>query len=138
MLIIQDIIDFETIEELGNSMSKYSYENYINDVNSNADYKYTDWRVPTKEELLSISLKDNLYTKMFYYDKNQICIDTKIFYDYIDGDYYASTKVNDKVYRMYFDCLRFKVASIGNSVPCSGVQISEGNQRGRLRLVRDI
>ena len=63
----------------------YSYENYLNYVNTHKEYKYNNWRLPSKEELLTLELKDTFFARLFASSKqkkSQICIDTNIFYDH--------------------------------------------------------
>ena len=61
-----------------------SYENYFNHINSHKEYRYHDWRIPTKEELLSLEYKGGWFRRIFISRekvKNDLLINTDIFYD---------------------------------------------------------
>lgn len=133
----------QTINELKDSMRDQSYENYLNRVNMNPQYKYSDWRLPTKEELLSLTLSGSFIYRLFASKEkreNQICIDTNIFYDHKAGDYYTSTKCEEEegYYSISFDCKRFEKYTIMNSKPCHGVIVRCNTGNHRIRFVRDI
>ena len=95
-------------------LSKVSYQTYINYVNNTKSYKYTDWRLPTVEELKTLEYKGSIFQKMkasFFstlWIKNEEVaderwIDKDIFTDYKDGWYWTSEKdgFNEKKQQLY-------------------------------------
>ena len=127
-------------------LAGYSYENYLNHVNSKEEYKYDNWRLPTKEELLTLELKDSFVLRHFVSKEkreNEICIDTEIFYDHDEtvGWYWTSTaceKYPEDFVKISFNGLRFKPSRGPRGVPAWGTAIGCGKQgKERLRLVRD-
>jgi len=110
----------------------FSYENYLLYVNSHIEYKYTNWRLPSIEELESIGLHDTFYSnlrvKHIRLDANQgpynnveehklinmRSIDEDVFYDFKHTQvpcYWSSTAstVKDNYLAGCFDRYRYKV-----------------------------
>jgi hypothetical protein len=137
---------FQTLNELYSKEmdEKWSYEYYLNLVNNDPRYKYNNWRVPTKEELLTLELQDGFFAKMFAKDKEQSSIDRNIFYDDHGQTYWTCTKREDKdyYYTVNFGTYRFSKKSLMGSRDGhgSGAMISSSPRNGSnfLRLVRDI
>ena len=90
-----------------------SYENYLNYVNTHKEYKYNDWRLPTKEEVLTLQLRNNFFLKLFASRERQLhekAYDEEVFYDMKLGDYWTSTPCKDNPDEFVvvdFDTLRF-------------------------------
>jgi hypothetical protein len=132
-----------------------SYENYINYVNAHKVYKYNDWRLPTTDELLRLELHDNWLLRPFLSSsrvKNELNIDTNIFYDHILRDinqYWTQTEcIDDKGYKGYMIVYfknRFYQFSHGYGKGHvrgggGGVTLTACNRRynnAHIRLVRD-
>ena len=122
-----------------------SYENYLNHVNSKEEYKYDNWRLPTKEELLTLELKDSFFRYFVSNEKreNEICIDKEIFYDHDEtvGWYWTSTaseKKPEKFVIISFNGLRFKPSRGPRGIPAWGTAFSRDKTgKNSLRLVRD-
>ena len=95
MLTLKEYIDIynATPEE-----SYRSYENYLTHANTNKEYKYNDWRLPTIKELKTLEYKGYWIFKYFTssnHRNNDISINKDIFYDIRDNSdahYWASDK----------------------------------------------
>jgi len=91
-----DMLTYDDYKRLGYQDTEVSFEYYLNYVNTNPKYKYTDWRLPTIEELKTLEYKGYWIFKYFTsseHRKNDISIDKDIFYDIRDNDdalYWAS------------------------------------------------
>lgn len=141
----------ESIQKLFPNFIEDSYENYLNYVNNNESYQYSDWRVPTKDELLTLVQKDTFFTRLFTSSekkKSEKVLDTDIFYDdeirSIVG-YWSSTKCSesksgDGYLMVSFKALRFDQHSYAKGSQGSGVVVScrDKGSKFNLRLVRDI
>ena len=128
-----------------------SYENYLTYVNTHKEYKYTNWRLPTKEELLTLELKDTFFGRLFASSeqkKTQICIDTKIFYDhetrhvhkYWTSDACTNHNGEEGYISIDFNALRFDPKSYLKASPAWGIvyRCSSAYAKYDLRLVRDV
>jgi hypothetical protein len=143
------------IREIKPHLIHYSYENYIKYVNTHKAYKYSDWRLPSTDELLRLKLYNNWLLRPFVSDeriKHEINIDTKIFYDHRPRNiqtYWTGTECvqsdGDKGYEIISFNRRFYnfTSGYGKSTIYGGggkvsVDCSSKNFDGNLRLVRDI
>ena len=123
-----------------------SYENYLNLANTDPRYKYNNWRLPTKDEMLSLVLKDTFWARLRAtkeQKKSQRCIDDKIFYDDYGQRYWTTTKNKDGKYIIIsYGGVRFKPPiKLGRGWRSSfGPGFNEGEDRRKvsLRLVRDV
>ena len=131
--------------------SEGSYENYLNYVNTKKEYKYTNWRLPTKKELLRLELKDTFFRRLFSSNvqKNtQICIDVKLFYDHVIrhiNEYWTSDSCitgrgKDGYISVDFKALRFNPKSYSKASPAWGISYGCTAKHGKynIRFVRDI
>jgi len=129
----------------------YSYESYLNHVNTHKEYKYTNWRLPTKEELLTLELKDTFFARLFVSSeqkKKQICINTEIFYDheirhideYWTSDACISGSGKDGYVSVDFNALRFDPKSYLKASPAWGISYGCTPSYGKynVRFVRDL
>lgn len=129
----------------------YSYENYLNHVNTHKEYKYVNWRLPTKEELLTLELKDTFFARLFASSeqkKTQICIDTEIFYDhkvrhvdeYWTSDACTTGRGKDGYLSIDFKALRFNPRSFLKASPAWGITYGCVVKHGKynVRFVRDV
>ena len=91
-----------------------SYECYLEKVNNNPAYKYSDWRLATADELLRLEIKRSSFMRWFVSEKtadNAISYDTDLFYDgksvsfssdFLTPDDYGYSPNKLKVYAVYF------------------------------------
>ena len=140
--------DYKGVDE---DLKYKSYENYLIYVNKNKAYRYSDWRVPTKDELLTLVQKDTFFTRLFTSSekkKSDKVLDTDTFYDdeirKVVG-YWSSTKCSesksgDGYVMVSFKALRFDQHSCAKGSQGSGVVVScrDKGSKFNLRLVRDI
>jgi len=70
--------------EIGGDEASSSYECYLEKVNNNPAYKYSNWRLPTTKELLGLEIARPSLMRWFISEKtadNVRAIDTDVFYD---------------------------------------------------------
>ena len=123
-----------------------SYENYLNLANTDPRYKYNNWRLPTKDEMLTLALTNNFWTRLLHFFgvlKNQRVIDGNIFYDDLGQEYWTTTKNKDGDYiTIDYNDSRFKPPVRYGKGASNSFGVTLGKAEGRgwldLRLVRDI
>jgi len=75
---------YECGMEIDGNIITSSYECYLEKVNNDPAYKYNDWRLATKEELLRLEIRRPYFMRWFVSEKTankSRAIDTNLFYD---------------------------------------------------------
>jgi len=147
----------QAYKKMKNKKSAYFF---VKQINSTDLYKYKNWRIPTKDELMSLDeKKSSFFTKRTrdYYTKLSIDVDS--FHDFNKHEYKekyflssdrCNSDDNDKKYfAVYYGLYRQKVYKCRGTHTCDRVDldnkygaklecISPQNKKVALRLVRDI
>lgn len=149
----------------GYSDTGYSYETYLEEVNMNDKFKYSDWRLPTKDELLTLEEKGFFLKGWFMSNEEKEkskAININIFYDHprtlsVVG-YWSNTECNKssitkekkKAYILveFGAKYSYKGMSMGTHLKRSSFTVTPGvfeecefvytNNLQLIRLVRDI
>jgi len=133
------------------------YECYLEKINHNSAYKYSDWRLPTSEELLRLEIKRPYFMRWFVserYAENTKGFDINSFYDehassasinLVKLDDYGYDSEEKQIYKVIFSSYRYPHKLIWNkrqrgfvSRPIgASAYASYAYQLSYIRLVRD-